>query len=223
MHMSDETPNSTLTTGTALPKEPLTAFQRWEFASFDPVPESKVTSVQSAESAAAQLHEIRQRGYTEGYAAGRQAGYAAGMQQAQIETAKLQTLIQSFQDALTPVDEQLAHSLLDLSLEIAQKMVIEALRIHPEIILKIINTAIASLPHFNQNAHLIMNPGDADLVRKHMGENLTHAGWKIFSDPKIAPGGCRVETAHSNIDATTPARWQCIVESIGQDKSWLMT
>lgn len=220
--MSDKTLNNGKTTA-APPKEPLTTFQRWEFASFDPVPEAAPVSAQSAASAAAQLQEIRQKAYAEGLAAGHQAGYASGIQQAQIESAKLQTLAQNFQTALTQIDEQLAHSLLDLSLEIAQKMVVEALKIHPEIILKIVTAAIANLPHFNQNAHLILNPGDADLVRQHMGEHLTHAGWKIFTDAKIEPGGCRIETAHSNIDATTPARWQCIVESIGQDKSWLIT
>jgi flagellar assembly protein FliH len=215
---------------TVIPKEQLTAFQRWELASFDPIPDPRAGSVSSqpvslisaAEAAAAQLQEVRQKAYSEGLASGYQAGYDAGMQQAQTETAQLQTLMDSFQVALTQIDEQLAQSLLDLSLEVARKMVIEALQIRPEIILKVINTAINSLPHFNQNAHLILHPTDAELVRKLMGEHLAHAGWKIFSDEKIVPGGCRVETAHSNIDATVPARWQRIVESIGQDKSWLM-
>ena len=54
-----------------------------------------------------------------------------------------------------------------------------------------------------------------------MGEQLSHGGWKIFTDPQIRPGGCRVETAHSNVDAATETRWKHIVESIGQDNSWL--
>lgn len=229
--MSDAPKKPGQAAGAAIPKEQLTAFQRWELASFDPVPFAKtapissqpVKLIEAAESAAVQLQEIRQKAYGEGQAAGHQAGYEAGMQQALRETAQLQTLLQNLQVALTQVDEQLAQSLLDLSLTVAQKMVIEALKINPEIILKIISTAISSLPHFNQNAHLILHPVDAELVIKQMGENLAHAGWKIFTDPKIERGGCRVETAHSNIDATNPARWQCIVESIGQDKSWLMT
>ena len=207
----------------AFPKDAPGAYQRWEFASFDPPPVSKaLTAPQTAEANAAQLQQIRQKAYLEGQAAGREAGYAAGMQTAQAEAKKLQELMQSLQDALNKMDEQLAHSVLDLSLEVAQKMVVEALKIKPELILKIVSTAIGSLPHFNQNAHLILNPSDADLVRKHMGEQLAHAGWKIFTDARIEAGGCRVETAHSNIDATNQARWQNIVESIGQNKSWLM-
>lgn len=214
-------------TASPLPKEQLTAFQRWELASFDPVPKPLTVELSPAAQqaanklAAAESEKIHKFAYDEGYASGHQAGYAAGIQQAQIETAAIQTIMQNLQIALTQVDEHLAQSLLDLSLEIARKMIIEALQVKPELILKIVSAAIGSLPHFNQNAHLILNPVDAELVRKQMGEQLAHAGWKIFTDDKIKIGGCRLETAHSNVDATNESRWQCIVESIGQDKTWL--
>lgn len=225
-------------TSSAIPKEQLTAFERWELPSFDAAPaiapvvlsanlltENAATAAAAAAAVAeaAALNASRQQAHDEGYTAGHQAGYAAGIQQGQAETARLLALMENLQIALTQVDEQLAQSLLDLSLEIARKMVADLIQIKPDVILKIISSAISSLPHFNQNAHLIMNPLDADLVRKQMGEELAHAGWKIFTDNKIEQGGCRIETAHSNIDATNPARWQNIVESIGQHQSWLMT
>ena len=216
-------PTSDLTSGQLIPKEQLTAFQRWELASFDSVSKKGQAAPAPSPSSAEELQRIQKKAYEEGYARGHEAGQAAGMQIAERETSQLQTLMQNLQTALNQVDQQLAQSLLDLSLEIAHKMVTEALEVHPEIILKIVSTAISSLPHFNQNAHLILNPLDAELVRREMGDQLMHAGWKIFTDAKIARGGCRVETAHSHIDATNPARWRAIVESIGQDKSWLKT
>ena len=216
--------------GSGVAKEQLTAYQRWELVSFNttdqeptsPDNPSIAPPVNSAEQIAAQLHEIRQQAQHEGYAAGMQAGHAAGQQQVLAETEKLKKLMQNLQVAINQIDEQLAQSLLDLSLEIAKKMLLEALQVQPEIILKIVSTAIGNLPHFNQNAHLVMHPIDAELVRKNMGEQLAQAGWKIFTDEQIEQGGCRVETAHSNIDATNPARWKHIVKSIGQDRSWLI-
>ena len=62
---------------------------------------------------------------------------------------------------------------------------------------------------------------DATLLRTSMGEQLLQTGWKVFEDNQIERGGCRVETAHSQIDATLPKRWQRIVASIGQDNAWL--
>jgi len=200
-------------------KEELTAFERWELASFEPHSGAKHQS--NTLATVAELEGIRQQAHDEGYAQGRDAGYAAGIQQARTEAAQIHTLLNSLQDALNQTDEQLAQSLLDLSLEIAHKMTGEILQAKPEVILKIVSEAISGLPHFNQNAHLILHPDDAELVRKQMGEQLSHTGWKIFTDTQVGRGGCRVETAHSQVDATTEIRWKRIVESIGQDKSWL--
>lgn len=207
----------------AIPKEQLTAFERWELASFDTHSNEKHpadTKAPAALTTVAELENIRQQSRNEGYAQGHNEGYAAGIRQARDEAAQIHELLQNIQIALNQVDEQVAQSLLDLSLEVANKMVCETLKVNPEIILKIISDAISSLPHFNQNAHLILHPDDAELVRKQMGEQLTHAGWKIFTDMQIQRGGCRVETAHSQVDASNKGRWQRIVESIGQEKSW---
>ncbi len=225
--MSD--PSSPAAASGAIAKEQLTAYQRWELASFDDISEVKsqpnllvpTPPVKTAEQLASELNEIKQQSHNEGYAAGKQAGYQEGLKQAQLETVRFQMLMDNLQLALNQIDEQLAQSLLDLSLEVARKMVLEALTIKPEIILEIVSTAIGNLPHFNQNAHVILHPTDAERVREKMGEQLAQAGWKIFTDAQIEPGGCRVETAHSNVDASNSARWKHIVESIGQDKSWL--
>ncbi len=216
-----------------IPKEKLTAYERWELASFDPLPADH----QDAIAALAALEEIRQKARDEGYAQGHETGheegheaghtegynegYEAGIKQARLDALQMHTLLQNIEEALNQIDEQLAQSLLDLALQIARKMTGAAFQVNPDIILKIVNDAINSLPHFNQNAHLLLHPDDAELVKKQMGEHLSHAGWKIFPDTRITRGGCKVETAHSHIDATTEMRWQRIVEAIGQDKSWM--
>ena len=227
-----------------LAKEQLTAYQRWELASFDAKPDAMPAAQSNTERldavnqkhpaeqpsaeqllarqhAAAELQATLQQARETSYAEGQQAGYAEGIAQAQLNTAQLQTLLDNLQMALNQIDEQIAQSLLDLSLEIARKMVLATLQTQPEIILKIVSTAIASLPHFNQNAHLVLHPDDAALVREQMGEQLAQSGWQLFTDEQIERGGCRVETAHSNIDASNATRWEHIVESIGQDRSWM--
>lgn len=204
---------------TVIPKEQLTAFERWELASFDSPSGGKIQGTalgKTSLATVAEVENIRQQAHDEG----RDAGYSAGIQQARSEAAQIHELLQNLQGELNQLDEQVAQSLLDLSLEVARKMVGETLQVKPEVILKIVSDAISSLPHFNQNAHLILHPDDAELVRKQMGEQLSHAGWKIFTDSQIKRGGCRVETAHSHVDATTEARWKRVVESIGQNKSW---
>lgn len=204
--------------GAIIPKEQLTAYQRWEMPSFD-LASTAQTGKASLASAVA-LMDIQQQAHAEGYASGQSAGYSAGIQKAQAETAQIHVLLQSLQEGLNQIDQQVAQSLLDLSLEVARKMVLETIQVRPEIILGVISEGISHLPHFNQNAHLILNPQDAELVREHMGEQLNQAGWKIFTDNQLQRGGCKLETAHSHIDASNVERWRQIVASIGQNKSW---
>lgn len=193
----------------------LTAYERWELpnlGAFDSSPatgKSKYTR-NVALPTASQLQEIQRQAHEEGY----QSGYAEGMQ-------RLASLLNSMEQALQLTDHEIAQDLLNLSLAVAQKMVQQELKTNPEVLLNLLRTAIGNLPHFNQGAHLFLHPADAAIVRAKMGDQLGHSGWKIFDDTQITPGGVRIETSHSQIDATVENRWQRIVAAIGQDNSWI--
>ena len=203
---------------TAIPKQELTAYERWELPDFGATGRMGDASFIRHNKnksgivlpTAVQLEEIQRQAHDEGY----QAGYAEGMQ-------RFSALLNSMEQALQQADQEIAQDLLNLSLEVARQMVQQTLNTHPEILLNTIRAAISSLPHFNQGAHLVLHPDDASMLRAGMGEQLNHSGWKIFEDALIARGGVRVETAHSQIDATLANRWQRIVASIGQDSSWI--
>ena len=206
---------------TAIPKEQLTAYERWEMPNFgtaggegrarsDAMANQNKSTADIVLPTAAQLEEIQRQAHDEGY----QTGYADGAQ-------RVAALLSAMEQALQQVDQDIAQDLLNVSLEVARQMVQQALKTNPEILLNTIREAISSLPHFNQGAHLVLHPDDATMVRASMGEQLSHSGWKIFEDALIARGGARVETAHSQIDATLANRWQRIVAAIGQDSTWI--
>ena len=198
------------------PKEQLTAYQRWELPAFDMVTEGGKPSKIDLPTAA-QLENIHIQAHEEGY----QTGYAEGMKQASTEAQRITNMLESLNKELQQVDQRIAQDLLNLALEIAKQMLQQALKIKPELLLNVVRAAINELPYFNQHAHLVLHTDDAELLRTSMGEQLLHTGWKIFEDSQIERGGCRVETANSQIDATLPKRWQRVVASIGQDIAWL--
>jgi flagellar assembly protein FliH len=43
----------------------------------------------------------------------------------------------------------------------------------------------------------------------------------VVEDSQMARGGCRLETAQSEIDATLENRWKRVLESLGQSGDWL--
>ena len=205
-----------------LPKEDTPAYERLEFPSFDRPGFGKQSGSSSSSRqqpgkqteivlpTATQLEEIQNQAREEGY----QTAYAEG-------SLRMATLLTNMEAAMQQADKYIAQNLLDLALAVAQKMVQQTLKTNPDILLNTIREAIASLPHFNQGAHLVLHPNDALIVRNSMGEQLSHSGWKIFEDVQVSPGGARIETAHSQIDATLENRWQRIVATIGQDSSWI--
>ena len=203
-------------------KELLTPYQRWELPAFDMV---KVAKDAVPTVTVAQLEQIQLQAHEEGYKAGYTKGYAEsyaeGAQKARDEAQRMAEMMGALEKELQQVDEQVAQDLLGLALEIAKQMLQQALKVKPDLLLDVVRGAISDLPHFNQHAHLVLHPADAELVRTSMGEQLSHTGWKIFEDAQMERGGCRVETAHSQIDATLKTRWKRVTSSIGQDSRWL--
>ncbi|GAB1235700.1 FliH/SctL family protein [Ferrigenium sp. UT5] len=194
-----------------------TAWQRWELPAFT------TTRERIELPTALELEQLQQQAQEEGrqagYAEGRQRGYADGLQQAAEATQRLQELSRVLQQQ---VDEQVVQELTGLALDIAHQVIQQSLRIQPELLLAMVREAIASLPVFNQAAHLILNPQDAQLVRAQMGEQLAHSGWKILEDARMERGNARLENANSEVDASLAARWQRVAAAMGQDAPWLL-
>ncbi len=195
-----------------LAPEKLTAWQRWEAPNFEA---GGFRAGDVALPTASQIEEIQRQAREEGF----QAGHAEGLQKAVQENQRLSDLLGLIE---LQMDEQVAQELLDLSLDIARQMLHQALKVDPELLLGVVREAIATLPHFNQGAHLVLHPDDAALVRERMGEQLTHSGWKIFEDTRIERGGVRLDTTNSQIDASLETRWKRVVAALGQDTSWLI-
>ncbi len=226
-----------------IPKERLTAYQRWELQEFNPEkfhpekvnPEKFHSGANSdhgksqrpAENisasftsaphvkpmTAAALEQIQHLAHEE--------GYQAGIKQARDEARQISSMLNALHQALSQIDQNIAQDLLNVALAIAQQVIRQSLAVKPELLLHVVREAIGALPHFSHNAHLVLHPDDALLLRGQLGEHHAHNGWKIFEDPQIERGGCRVETAHSQIDATLETRWQRVVATLGQEQTWL--
>lgn len=210
-----------------IPKEQLSAYQRWEMASFgdqQPVPPLDLPAqiaLPTAEQIAATHETARLQGYADGFKEGHAAGFAEGRSQAAAERHILLEIAEAFNDQVTRADELIAKDIMDLALDLSKAMLKNALKIRPELVLPIVSEAIHYLPNLVQPALLFLNPDDASLIREHLGAALDEAGWRIMEDPSIERGGCRIETGSNQIDATTPSRWHRIAGSLDSQTDWL--
>lgn len=226
-------------------KEKMTAYQRWELASFDAEqgleaapggppaeevlvaceveapPQEPPLPLPSAEEIERIHREAHTAGYTAGYSAGYAAGYAEGINAAQAVATGMASLMDNLQQALAVIDQSVADQLLVLAIEIASQVLRQSLRVQPELLLSVVREAVTALhPHHGQPL-LFVHPDDAALVRSHLGEQLAHANWRIIDDNTLTAGGCRVELGASEVDATLETRWRRVIEAIGVSQEWL--
>lgn len=220
-----------------LPKEQQTAYQRWEMASFGderpsavkakldaaPPPVADLTIL--AEQIANAREDARRAGYAAGLESGLEAGRAAGLSEGRAEAAQelihLQQISASFGSEVAQAHELIAEDMLNLSLDLAKAMLKTALTVRPELIMPIVGNAIRYLPTLQQPALLFLHPDDAILIRERMGEELDKAHWRVVEDGQMERGGCRVETASNQIDASLPTRWQRIAAALGKESDWI--
>jgi len=210
-----------------IPKEKLTAYQRWELAAFDEA-EKAAANAETASPApedesviALPTAEEIERIHSEAHASGYTAGLEEGRAEARTEAARITALHDHLRTQLQEMDQEISEQLLAVAIEIAGQVLRQSLRIKPELLLPVVREAITTLPLHHGHPTLFLNPDDAGLVRQHMGDQLNHNGWRIFEDATIDRGGCRIESGASEVDATLQTRWRRVLEAIGTEAGWL--
>jgi flagellar assembly protein FliH len=122
---------------------------------------------------------------------------------------------------LARVDRELAKDVVQLGLAVARNLVGASLQVHPELVQNCVEEAMRHAAHVKGAVHLTVHPDDAALVKRFLEASSRAASWSIREDAGIARGGCRVETAGGEIDATLESRWHRTTAALGQPLDWI--
>jgi flagellar assembly protein FliH len=181
--------------------------------------ESKAPTVPAAQSDPALLEQARQEGYQQGLEVGRGEALA----QAEAERAQLRQLIAALNQLIRDFEHALASDVLSMSLELSKLIVRTAIRVNPEIVMSVIREASASLAGLDEQTTIHLHPADAALLRSVSAEDagLSQLPWRIVDDPQMERGGCRLETATTEVDASLETRWRRIIAALGRDDTWM--
>lgn len=201
---------------TVIPREKLSAYQRWELNSFD----AGAAAKPHAEEAQADTRTQRE-GYEAGYRAGVAAAHADVQRAAAAQAAQLAAVLTAANREVAAIDAHLADDLLDLALALARRLAGEALRIRPELVLPVVRECLQASGKAHAPAQIALHPADAQIVREHLGEQCAAGGWIISEDPALARGGCRLESAGGSLDASLESRWQRLLAAFGREGEWL--
>lgn len=226
----------------------MTAYQRWELAALreaeaakqpppappeppPPPPEPVVEAAPEPEPepepiaepvdpvqwpTAEDIENIHRQAFEEGYNSGLQEGRA----QAAGELGRIRAIADNFFVSNEGLDLAIADQLVDVAIELARQVMRGSLAAHPEQIIHVVREAIAEIPGTPHHPRIVLNPADAQLVKELLEAEIAAGQWRIFEDEQMALGGCRIETANSEIDASLTNRWSRVVAALGRNHDW---
>ena len=204
------------------------AFDLWGLPSFDPWREPVEPEPEPVEEVVDEVEEvpldevqpltleelesIRQEAYNDGFATGEKEGFHSTQLKVRQEaeaalTAKVASLERLMNNLMAPLaeqDMQLEKAMVGLVEHMTRQVIQREMKTDSRHIEQVLREGLKLLPMGADNIRLFINPQDFDQIkalRERHDEN-----WRIVEDDSLQPGGCRIETEHSRIDASIETR-----------------
>lgn len=146
-----------------------------------------------------------------------QEGYKAGLEKAKTDIEQIKESVQSFLNAKQEVFEYIAPDILEISIDIAKKIVKKEIEQDPQILLDSILEVLNTLSKDETRVSIKVNPGQAILAKENLPEIITSTGIEakvnIISDGTIDVGSCILQTSNGIVDATIDTQLEIIKEA----------
>lgn len=156
-----------------------------------------------------ELEALQQQAYQEGLEKGRQAGLAEVRQRVD----QFLGMVGFLQAPLEKLDEEVELQLSQLALHIGSQLLQRESRTDPDVIRQLIQQAVSYLPVASRDIKVRMHPDDM-LLLQQAGIEVEQQGWQALADHGISRGGCYVESATAQVDATLETRLQEIFDQL---------
>lgn len=144
-------------------------------------------------------------------------GYKAGLEKAQADVLQVKTSIESFLKAKQEVFEYIAPDILEISIDIARKIVKHEIQQSPEIVMSTILDVLKTISKDESRITIKVHPSQVALTKEKMPEVLDMAGLEtkvsVFADENIDVGSCIVSTSNGVVDATVDTQLEIIKEA----------
>ena len=133
-------------------------------------------------------------------------GYKAGLDQAKEDIQHVKYAIEEFLKAKQEVFEYIAPDILEISVDIARKIVKKEIEQNPEILLETIMDVLKTISRDETRVSVKVNPAQLNTTKESIPEIIASTGIEakinVYADATIEVGGCIVQTNNGIVDAT---------------------
>lgn len=159
---------------------------------------------ETKEDIQARVKASESEGYEKGYAAGYDKGIKDGEKETALKIKRLEGIIRELEGFKGRRINELLPQIIDLSLEIAKKVIHKEIELDRNIVMYVAQDAVKKIEEGDENVVIKVNPLDYEVIIANINLLKEDAGLKNISvEPQstISPGGCYIETRTGEIDA----------------------
>ena len=173
------------------------------------------------------------KGYLEGHKRGYKEGFEKGKKEAEERYKKLENILKKdFQEKIQSINTFLKNlekeskelilnmdkEVLNLALNIAQKLILKEIERDPEISLRLVKEALNYIAEGTE-LNIKVNPEEYKFLEENLLKYISPSQKiKLIPDESISKGGIFIETSLGVIDATFEKRWKKLLETLLKDE-----
>ncbi|GAC1319220.1 MAG: hypothetical protein NVSMB2_14430 [Chloroflexota bacterium] len=170
----------------------------------------------------------KQQGFSVGYEAGHVAGLAAAEETMALALERMQTIIATMHESHSTFFRAAERQVVDLALQIAQKVVEREVENLPDLAVNVIHGALEEMDA-RTALRVRVNPEDVEVLRRRWSQvvpsGLAPERIDLQADERVQPGGGIIETTHGSVDAQLESKlsqlgnalWTFVMDVDGTD------
>ncbi len=145
-------------------------------------------------------------------------GYQEGLNRAAEDLEQIKRTFTAFMNAPQEVFEYIAPDILEISIDIAQKIIKNEIKQNPEVVIAKITEILKTLSKEEPKVTIRVNPAQVGIAKQGIPDMLNDAGLDakivVLPDETVTEGGCIVSTNNGVIDATIESQLAIIKEAL---------
>ena len=145
-------------------------------------------------------------------------GYKAGIDKANEDIRYFREQLKAFLTANKEVFEYIAPDILEISVDIAKKIIKKEVATDPQIVMNIILDILKTVSKSEPKILIKVNPAEVQFVKDNMPNAIYELGVEtkvnVVGDENLQEGGCIFETSNGIVDASIDAQTEIIKKAL---------
>lgn len=150
--------------------------------------------------------------------AAQKEGYEEGLNQAKSDIEDVKNSLTAFLGAKQAVFDYIAPNIMEISIDIAKKIIKQEIQQNPSLIMENIAEILRGISKEESKITLRVNPVQVSVVKADIPEVLSNTGLDakvmVIPDETVMEGGCMLTTTNGVIDATIETQLSVISEAL---------